>query len=147
MKRIAIALACLVSACASTYAANPNDPVDMAAELGNRGRAYVGMGEVCDRAAGGGHRAAIVQAVQAQQERLGVLSGLVNRAYRGRATPQLTAHMQAEMGAHGLTPAQFCGEVVAQAEAELSDRATLVLTLSPQPDLLYYAREIQEPRF
>lgn len=147
MKRSAIALAVLVSACASTYAANPNDPVDMAAELGNRGRDYVGMGEVCDRAAGGAHRAAIVQVIQAQQARLGVLSDLVNRAYWGRATPELAAHMQAEMGAHGLTPVQFCGDVVTQANAELSQRADYVLTLSPQPDLMFYAREIQEPRF
>lgn len=147
MKRIAIALACLVSACASTYAANPNDPVDMAAELGNRGREYVGMGEVCDSAAGGAHRAAIVQVVQSQQQRLGVLAGLVDRAYRGRASEGLVHHMHAQMNAHGLTAVQFCGAVVAQAEADLSERARHILTLSTQPDLMYYAREIQEPRF
>jgi hypothetical protein len=145
MKRIAFTLVCLASACASTYQPDPRDPVDMAAALGERGRAYIGMGEACDGAAGGAHRAAIVQAIEAQQRRLGVLADLVNRAYRGRASEELVHHMQAQMNAHGLTAAQFCGEVVTQAEAELSQRATYILTLTPQPDLMYYAREGQRP--
>lgn len=146
MKRMAIALAFLASACASTYAANPNDPVDMAAELGNRGREFVGMGDVCDGAAGGAHRAAIVHALQAEQARLGPLAPFVNRAYEGRASAELVHHMHAELNAHGLTANQFCTEVVRQAQAEASERTTHILTLAPQPDLMYYAREIQDPR-
>lgn len=143
MKQIAVVLACLASACASTYAPNPVDPVDMAAALGDRGRAYVGMGEVCDAAAGGGHREAIVQTVELQQQRLGVLAGLVNRAYRGRASEELTAHMQAQMSMHGLSAEQFCSEVVAQADKELTQRAAYILTLSPQHDIMYYVRDVQ----
>jgi hypothetical protein len=143
MKKIAVVLACLASACASTYAPNPADPVDMAAALGDRGRAYVGMGEVCDAAAGGGHRDAIVQTVELQQQRLGVLAGLVDRAYRGRASEELTAHMHTQMSTHGLTAEQFCSEVVAQADKDLTQRAAYILTLSPQHDIMYYVRDVQ----
>src|SRR5262245_46023564 len=78
MRLIALGLICALTACASTYVANPNDAVEMAGELGDRGRDYVGLGEACDTADGGGHRAAIVSAVQMQQQRLGVLADLVN---------------------------------------------------------------------
>jgi hypothetical protein len=143
MKQIAIVLACAASACASTYAANPYDPVDMAAALGDRGRAYIGMGEACDAAAGAGHRDAIVQTVELQQQRLGVLAGLVNRAYRGRASEELIGHMRAQMRTHRLTAEQFCSEVVAQADEELSQRTAYILTLSPQHDIMYYVRDVQ----
>jgi hypothetical protein len=143
MKQITIVLACMASACASTYAPNPADPVDMAAALGDRGRAYVGMGEACDAVASGGHRDAIVQTVELQQQRLGVLAGLVNRAYRGHASEDLIGHMHAQMSTHGLTAEQFCSEVVAQADEELSQRAAYILTLSPQPDIMYYVRDVQ----
>jgi hypothetical protein len=145
MKQIALSLAVLASACASSYAPDPADPVDMAAELGNRARAYVGMGEVCDTATGGAHRAAIVQIVQTDQERLGVLADLVNRAYRGRATEELMGHMRAQMTSHGLSAEQFCTEVVAQAEAELDARTTDVLALPTYHDIMYYVREGQRP--
>jgi hypothetical protein len=143
MKQIAVVLACAASACASTYAPNPHDPVDMAAALGDRGRAYVGMGEACDAAAGGGHRDAIVETVMAQQQRLGVLADLLNRAYRGRASEELIGHMHMQMSTHGLTAEQFCSEVVAQADKDLSQRAAYILTLSPQHDIMYYVRDVQ----
>ena len=143
MKHIAIVLTCLASACASTYAPNPADPVDMAAALGDRGRAYVGMGEVCDAAAGPGYRDAIVQTIEFQQQRLGVLAGLLNRAYRGQASEELTNHMHAQMSAHGLTAEQFCNDVVEQADEDLNKRAAYILTLSPQHDIMYYVRDVQ----
>lgn len=145
MKRVAFILACLTSACASTFAGNPNDPVDMAAELGNRGRAYVGMAEVCDATAGSGHREAVVRTIADQQQRLGVLSGLVNRAYAGHASEDFATHMQTQMNAHGLSAERFCGEVVAQAKDELSQRATHILALPTYHDIMYYAREGQRP--
>lgn len=143
MKQIAVVLACLASACASAYAPNPADPVDMAAALGDRGRAYVGMGEACDAAAGPGHREAIVQTIELQQQRLGVLAGLLNRAFRGQVSEELTNHMHAQMSAHGLTAEQFCSEVVAQADEDLSKRTAYILTLSPQHDIMYYVRDVQ----
>ena len=143
MKQFAVVLACLASACASTYAPNPADPVDMAAALGDRARDYVGMGEVCDAAAGGGHRDAIVQTVELQQQRLGVLAGLVSRAYSGRASEELTAHMHAQMSTHGLTAEQFCTEMLAQADEDLSKRTEYIRTLSPQHDIMYYVRDVQ----
>jgi hypothetical protein len=143
MKQIAVVLACLASACATSYAPNPADPVEMAAALGDRGRAYVGMGEACDAAAGAGHRDAIAQTVELQQQRLGVLAGLLDRAYRGRASEELVGHMHMQMSMHGLTAEQFCTEVVAQADEELSQRATYILTLRPQPDIMYYVRDVQ----
>jgi hypothetical protein len=143
MKQIAVVLACVASACASTYAPNPNDPIDMAAALGDRGRAYVGMGEACDAAAGGGYRDAIVETVVTQQERLGVLADLLPRAYRGRASEELIGHMHMQMSTHNLTAEQFCSEVVAQADDDLSQRAAYILTLSPQHDIMYYVREVQ----
>jgi hypothetical protein len=148
MKRIALVLACLVSACASSLAANPNDPVDMAADLGNRASRYVGMGEVCDAAAGGGYRAAIEQTVESQQDLLGPLSGLVDRAYNGRASRELVTHMQSQMQAHNLSAAQFCTEVVRQADADLSQRTAYILMLgNGAPDTMMYARDIQRPHF
>jgi len=140
MRLIALGFACLLSACASTYAANPSDPVDMAAELGNRGQRYVGMGEVCDTAAGGGHRQAIVQTIRAEQQQLGVLSGLVERAYRGRATDELAAHMATQMRTHNVSAAHFCGEVVRQAAVEMSQRTENIQTLTVTPDPFDYAR-------
>jgi hypothetical protein len=147
MRLVALGAVLLLSACASTYAANPNDPVDMAAELGNRGRQYVGMGEVCDTAAGGAHRAAIVHAVQSEQQRLGVLAGLVDRAYRGHASNELAAHMSQEMSAHGVTAPAFCAEVVQQAQAEISQRGMHILTLSGEVDALGMARDITRPLY
>lgn len=143
MKQIAVVLACFASACASTHGPNPADPVDMAAALGDRGRAYVGMGEACDLAAGPGHRDAIVQTIELQQQQLGVLAGLLNRAYRGRNSEEFTNHMQAQMSAHGLTAAQFCSEVLVQANEDLGKRTAYILTLSPQHDIMHYVRDVQ----
>ncbi|HYD87986.1 MAG TPA: hypothetical protein VEA80_10960 [Vitreimonas sp.] len=141
MRLVAIGMACALSACASTYAPNPNDPVDMAAELGNRGKLYVGMGEVCDSAVGGAHREAIVQTVRAEQQDLGVLAGLVQRAYSGHATDELAAHMAAQLGVHDIGAATFCAEVVSQARAELSTRADSVRQMPVSPsDPMDYAR-------
>jgi hypothetical protein len=142
MRLIALAAASLLSACASTYVANPNDPVDMAAELGNRGRQYVGMGETCDMAAGGGHRLAVERSLQSEQQRLGVLAGLVDRAYAGRASDELNGHMQTQMRTHGLTAAQFCDEVVAQAQTDMNTRATFILAMTGDLDALSMARDI-----
>lgn len=145
MRLIALGAMCVLSACASSYVANPNDPVDMAAELGNRGRQYVGMGEVCDANAGGAHRAAIVQALQHQQPRLGVLAGLVNRAYRGRASDELAAHMSQQLSAHGLTAPQFCAEVVQQAQAEATERTTQILAMRSGIGVMNLARDALRP--
>lgn len=137
MRLIALALVCALSACASAFVANPNDPVDMTAELGNRARDYVGMGEACDATAGDGHRATIVQEVRAQQQQLGVLAELVNRAYRGHATPELTARVRAD--------AQSCEGLAAQAQGDLSQRTMSILSMRPQLDLPDTVRQIQEP--
>jgi|GEM_PF-3177825 len=141
MRLVAIGLACALSACASTYAPNPADPVDMAAELGNRGRAYVGMGEVCDAAAGGAHRQAIAATIRAEQQNLGVLAGLVERAHRGHASDEFRAHMASQISRHGVTPAEFCGEVVRQARDELSARSDQVQNMpAAPPSAMEYAR-------
>jgi len=145
MRLSALGLACLLAACASTYAANPNDPVDMAAELGNRGRQYVSMGEVCDAQAGGAHRQAVVSAIRAEQIKLGVLSGLVNRAYRGRASEELAGHMQSQMNAQGMSMGVYCETMVRQARAEVADRTTHILSLTTRLDLDYFARQAQQP--
>jgi hypothetical protein len=145
MRLSALALACILSACASTYAANPNDPVDMAAELGDRGRQYIGMGEICDASAGGAHRQAIVTSLQTEQVKLGVLSGLVNRAYRGHATDELAHHMRTQMHAQGVTMADYCAAVVTQAQVEVRERAAYILSLTTRPDLDYFARQAQQP--
>jgi uncharacterized protein YijF (DUF1287 family) len=145
MKRLAIVLTALASACATALEPNPADPVDMAADLGNRARHYVGMGEACDAAAADGYRASIVAIVEKQQERLGVLADLVNRAYRGRATEDLIQHMQTQMSTHQISASAFCDEVVVQAATDLDARATHVLTLTPQHDIMYYVREGQRP--
>lgn len=147
MKRIAIGLVCLLSACASTYAANPSDPVDMAAELGNRGQRYVGMGQVCDGAVGAGHHRAIVETIRLEQSRLGTLSGLVNRAYRGRADNDLAVHMSNRMGVHNVSAPEFCAEVVRQARVEMHQRANHVLSLSYGPDVLDLVRESTRPPY
>jgi hypothetical protein len=141
MRLIALGLLVLAAGCVSTRAMNPTDPVDMAAELGDLGWQYVGMGEVCDAQVAGGRRAAIVQIVQNEQQRLGALSDLVNRAYRGHATPELSAHLQAQTSAHQVSTAAFCAAVVAQARADLSARATHVLTLRGQADGLDLIRQ------
>ena len=141
MRLVAIALATALSACASTYVANPDDPVDMAAELGNRGKRYVGMGEVCDGAVGGAHRDAITQTIRAEQRNLGVLAGLVERAHRGHATDELRAHMAAQLSTHGVSAAQFCSEVVSQANDELGARSQQVQRMpAAPPDPMHYAR-------
>lgn len=141
MRALVLALACMTGACASTYAANPNDPVDMAAQLGDRGRQYVGMGEVCDIATSGGRHQAIIEALRHQQQRLGSLSDLVDRAYRGTATEELSTHMQAQMRTHGLSAPEFCDAVVQQARAEFSRRTAVILGLESQFDGMVLVRE------
>jgi hypothetical protein len=145
MKLKALGLACMLTACASTYAANPNDPVDMAAELGNRGRQYVGMGEVCDGIASVGHRQAVVDTLRTEQAKLGVLSGLVNRAYRGSASDELAQNMYMQMSARGQAPGEFCTAVVTQAQAEMRDRTTYILSLTTRDDLEYFAHQADRP--
>lgn len=141
MRLVAIVLACALSACASTYAANPEDPVDMAAELGNRGKLYVGMGEVCDTAIGGAHREAVTQAIRAEQQNLGVLSGLVERAHRGHASDELAAHMATQMNVHNISAERFCGETLRQARYEISARSQQVQQMPPlAPNPMDYAR-------
>lgn len=147
MRLRAIALACLLGACASTYAAHPNDPVDMAAELGNRGRQYMAMGEVCDAAANGAYRQAVAEALHAQQQRLGVLAGLVQRAYRARATHEHMALLQTEMRAQGHSAAEYCSAMVRRAQVEAQQRTAHILTLSPYVDTMGLARHAQEPAF
>jgi hypothetical protein len=147
MKRLALSLACFASACASTYAANPNDPVDMAAELGDRGRQYVAMGEICDVAAEGAYKQTIVETLQTEQARLGALSGLMNRAYRGTASRELVVHMQAQMSEHGLSASEFCAEVVHQAQTESNLRATQILAMTGEIDVMAYARMLDRPPY
>lgn len=147
MRLFALGMILLASACAPTYALNPNDPVDMATDLGNRGRDYVGMGETCDSAAAGGHRAAIVQAVQHEQQRLGVLAGLVNRAYRGHGSEAFAAHLNQQTSAHGLTADAFCAHVVQQAQSDLTARTTHILTLRGQVDGLALVRDLDRPLY
>jgi hypothetical protein len=138
---LALAAACTLSACASTYVANPNDPVDMAAALGDRGAQYVGMGAVCDANAGGDYRRTMTELVALEQNRLGVLRGLVNRAYHGEATDALRAHMQVEMAENGLSAAEFCSEAVQQARVDLNQRADTILALGNGPLTLSQARD------
>jgi hypothetical protein len=141
MRALVLAAACALSACASTYAANPNDPVDMAAALGDRGAQYVGLGAVCDANAGGEYRSAMAQTVAHEQERLGVLRGLVSRAYRGRPTDALRTHMASQMMQNGLSAAEFCSEAVRQAQADLKNRADYILALSTPPLTMREARD------
>jgi len=147
MRLKAIGLACLVSACASTYAPNPNDPVDMAAELGNRGRHYVAMGAVCDAVAGGQYRRTVSDSVRVQQQRLGVLSSLVERAHRGQASPALLASMQDQMRQRGLSAAEYCADMLRQAELETAQRASRILAMTPYTNTMDLARQTQEPTF
>lgn len=130
MRALVLAAAFLVAACASTYAANPDDPVGMAGALGDRGAQYVGLGAECDARAGGEYRRTMSEIVDAEQARLGVLRGLANRAHRGQPTDALRAHMQAEMLENGLSAAEFCSEAVRQAQADLGRRTDRILTLT-----------------
>jgi hypothetical protein len=134
MRLMALGMMVLLSACVSSRVADINDPVDMAAALGDVGQRYVGMGEVCDAQAGAGYRAAIVQTVESEQQRLGALSDLLNRAYRGHASPELSAHLQQQASAHNVSAASFCSAVVAQARSDLNVRANHVLTLTARAD-------------
>lgn len=146
MRQAAFGLVVLASACA-TYAPNPNDPVDMAAELGNRGRYYMAMGEVCDTAAGGQYRQMMADTIGAQQQRLGVLSDLVDRAYRARASAEHAAHLQAQMRERGYSAAEYCSELTRQAEAEARDRAMRILATPHGINTMDFARQVQEPAF
>jgi hypothetical protein len=147
MRLAALGMLVLLSACVSTRAADLNDPVDMTAALGDVGQLYVGMGEVCDAQAGSGYRDAIVQTVQSEQARLGALSDLVSRAYRGHASPELSAHLQQQTRAHNVSAASFCSEVVAQARSDLNVRANHVLTLTARADGMDILRHVDRPPY
>jgi hypothetical protein len=147
MRLAALGMLVLLSACASTRAADLNDPVDMAAALGDVGQQYVGMGEVCDAQAGSGYRDAIVQTVRSEQRRLGALSDLVNRAYRGHASLELSAHLQAQTSAHNVSAASFCSAVVAQARSDLNARASHVLALRGEFDGMSLIRHVERPPY
>lgn len=145
MRAVALGLIVLLSACAGTRAADQSDAVEMAAAFGEAGRAYVGMGEVCDASVGGAHRAAMVQAVQVEQPKLGVLSDLANRAYRGHASPELSAHLQAQTRV--MSAAAFCEGAVRQARADLAARAMQVSALEGRADGMALLRHAEQPLY
>lgn len=144
MRVFALAAVCLLTACASTYTPDPRDPVDMAGDLGNRAREYVGLGDVCNtRSPGGLYRQVILETVEAEQAALGPLGGLMERARRGRATPEREAFVSERMLAGGYSAAEYCNEMVVEAQAVISNRAAQIRSLSARPDLMQYARDME----
>jgi hypothetical protein len=107
----------------------------MAAALGDRGAEYMGLAVLCDGAAGADYSGEMVRIIAREQDRLGVLRGLVNRAYRGEPSDELRAHMHGQMTQHRVTASQFCDAALSQAQADLSRRVDVVLALDAPPPL------------
>lgn len=113
----------------------------MAAALGDRGERYMGLSSVCDRVGGGDYGERMAQLIARQQDRLGMLRGLVNRAYRGQPDEALRTHMQQQMARHQLTATQFCDAALRQAQEEFSQRTDAILALGAAPLTLAAARD------
>jgi len=144
MRVFVLAAVCLLTACASTYTPDPRDPVDMAGDLGNRAREYVGLGDVCNtRSPGGIYRQVILESVVEAQEALGPLGGLVERAHSGRATPARDQFVATQMFAGGYSASEYCNEMVVEAQAVIANRTADIRRLSARPDLMQYARDME----
>jgi hypothetical protein len=53
--------------------------------------------------------------------------------------------MQSQMSTHNVTAAEFCGEVLVQAESELEGRTNDILAMGSHINTMDFAREIQDP--